>query len=293
VVSGSEAEDTKCGQEYFAEGMGTNVCEGQSCSQLGPGYACADCTGGEYKECGDKRKGSACIQAQWIGSITWGGTEKPMELVPFAVCGYAQGAALIGTLEANMFKMDASVTLKTATAGEKIMGEGMAPYSIKFAPGALDEAKATCVEKGNTFSGVVLGLKYMGLGKAGIALTTPVGAAVEVIFPGTFTKGGYAILTEADCRSGGRFSGYADVDGGYVDAFWCGMTFDSTSNLHDSTKQWPEDEIAAAIGGSRAILCDIAMSSANAPDEPTEGFYKRSCTKETTRQSTPSSIQNQ
>jgi len=250
------ADQTRCTAEYYAEGMGGNRCEGQSCEHLGKGYSCADCAGGSFPGCNDKKSGTACVKAQWTGTVTWTGEQTANSMKLFAVCGFAQNDKFDSTKD-NMFEVG-KVTPTVDEASKK------APYSVSVPAGAVASAEEKCKANGNgnSLRGFVLGVQYK-------STTSYLVVALEY--------GGYVIVTKDECNGAGKFAGYADNTYDFTDAYWCGLYFGDNKLMH-TENYWSADEIQAAVDEKTPINCDVNFNDNNAVDNPTKAFYGKQCT---------------
>lgn len=266
------AAETVCDREYYIEGLGNNLCTGRTCAQ-GVGYSCVTCKNqqGKLPECGDKKTGYVCINAQWTGTVTWDSFQTPKSIQPFIVCNYAQNPTDYSVTKDNIFSITGEYLFSMSASPEATASEelgGSAPYRITIPTDIETQAEKKCKKGG--VRGILLGVGYINSARL-------IASIVTSIKPG----GGVALLAKTDNRSAGRLSGYANISTSEDPislAFYCSV-HSYGAHLQKTESYWSIQELKAAVSGEKPIFFDISLNSNNAPDNPMDTIGNN-CTKD-------------
>ncbi|MEK7655498.1 MAG: pilin [Patescibacteria group bacterium] len=275
----ASAAETVCDREYYIEGLGKNLCSGRTCAQ-GVGYSCVTCRNsqGKIPECGHKKTGSVCINAQWTGTITWDSLQTPSVIFPIIVCNDAKNPTDYDVTEKNIFNLsNGNILFSTETASvessikEDVLG-GSAPYRLSIPTDIEAQAVDKC-KNGGGVKGILLTVYYVNKAKLINPLAPFMGG------PG----GGTVLLATTDNRSAGRLSGYANITtSGKTEAlaFYCSV-HRYGAHLQKTESYWSIQELKSAGSGEKPIFFDINLNSNNAPDSPMDTIGNK-CDKITT-----------
>lgn len=266
------ADDTRCGAEYYAEGLGANRCNGRSCAHLDEGMACIKCSGseGDMPECAGKT-GYTCAKAGFAGTVTFKDSRRIEELVMFLICNDAVGkeeeniASGVALNNIHKFKDSGiqSAEGQTGTQG----------YAMGLTPAEIQKAESECKNESGV-KGFVLAFQYNDPGSSLVSFASETVAEATV-------KDEFAVAGPGNCGNASRFPGYVESGAATGDATLSASTdeFDMEVAILcgiSSQKQtyWTLDQMKAAAGmgeSAKAILCDLHLDSGNAPLDVTSG----------------------
>lgn len=288
----TDGQDTKCGKEYYIEGVVGDRCKGRKCEDKGK--ACFPCTsGGDIEECGERETGFACVPSTIGGTLRFADGRAPKNIQVMAVCNWIQAAP-------DKFGYSTAVKDKVPTfhkadfSGQTSGPAGSVVYTWAASSADIAKLKADCQQHGG-LRGVLLGVVYkdteesrgssaaIGAGTSMFLGVGPLGGAVIGAAAGG-TIDDVLVVGKTDCGNPGTRNFSAYIDGWTSDkddmkaALYCGGWIVPGSGgvspnmtpLITAASIWTPEELEASLRGDKPIVCDLTLSKKNAPSDPSK-----------------------